>query len=409
MSCTALDAAAPPMRSTRCDRAPDGAHRVDRGGEAEQHALDDRAGEVLRGRVRAGDAVEQPVADGRFGVRSPSRKGRRVSPPAPGAAASARRSSPARSVPSIAAPAVSTRAALSVHTSGRKPPSASAKDCDAARGVRRGAVVTGEGRAAGAERHDDVAGGQAEPEGRPHVVAGAGRDGEPGRRVPDDLGRRSDPRGGEVGAGGQPQEVAAVLAGAGRPVARAGGVTPSVVQPRDRRAVARIRPVSQSCGRTQVAARAACRALRSRPSAACSRWSPRRGPARWRRPMPGPRARRRGRGRPAPSGCRSTAGRPHDLVALVEQDHPVLLPADRDGRHPVEEAVGGRLCQAAPQWRGSTSVPSGWRHGRCAPPRPSRHRRRRACTTASTCRRRRRADGQACGSFQTAGVPWCRG
>ena len=72
-----------------------------------------------------------PVASGRFGVRSPSKYGTSVTPPAPGGAASASASSPAWSTPSSRAIASVTFVAFSVHTSGRKRPVASANPATA--------------------------------------------------------------------------------------------------------------------------------------------------------------------------------------------------------------------------------------------------------------------------------------
>ena len=68
-----------------------------------------------------------PRASGRLGVRSPSRYGMKVNPPEPGTALSASLANSSKSTFSIAAVAVKIRAALSVHTSGRKFPVASAK------------------------------------------------------------------------------------------------------------------------------------------------------------------------------------------------------------------------------------------------------------------------------------------
>src|SRR2546430_4941772 len=63
-------------------------------------------------------------------------------PPAPGSAASAASDSPARSVPIRSAAADSTSPALTVHTSGRKRPVASAKPATEPEGSAAGTDVT---------------------------------------------------------------------------------------------------------------------------------------------------------------------------------------------------------------------------------------------------------------------------
>ena len=68
-----------------------------------------------------------PVACGRFGVRSPARYGIRSSPSAPGGTAAARPSASSRSRPTMAETESTTRVQLSMQTSGRKRPVASAK------------------------------------------------------------------------------------------------------------------------------------------------------------------------------------------------------------------------------------------------------------------------------------------
>src|SRR5262249_54802540 len=79
---------------------------------------------------------------GRSGVRSPSRYGSSVIPPAPGPAARASAESPSRSVPSNDAVADSTRPALIVHTSGRNRPVASANPATAPDGSLAGTSRT---------------------------------------------------------------------------------------------------------------------------------------------------------------------------------------------------------------------------------------------------------------------------
>ena len=305
-------------------------------------------------------------------------------------------------MPSIAAPAARTRAALSVQTSGRKPPSASANDCTLPVGSADARELRREGRAARAERDDDVAGLQPEAQGGAHVVAGAR--GHAPARMPcpaDDLGRRRDARHRQVGAGG--------AAGAGRGGTRGCRPTSSRCRRRHRRrwssasgAVApsaRIRPVSQSWGSTQVRARARL----SGSWSAIQRSLLTVVAATGTRPVGvGPglrrRARRPGRRRPAPSGCRSTAARRRTTSPCSSSSTmPCCWPPTATRGDAVEDAVAARLPPGRPtSGAGSTSVPSGCEApARCARPPRSRRRRRRPCTTGSRCRPRRRADGQA--------------
>ena len=58
-------------------------------------------------------------------MRSPSKYGTRVTPPAPGGASRAISANSSRSAPSQTATVSVTFVALSVHTNGRKPPAAS--------------------------------------------------------------------------------------------------------------------------------------------------------------------------------------------------------------------------------------------------------------------------------------------
>src|SRR5690606_31532206 len=124
---TASDAAPPPTRITRCAVAPWAS--IASSPSASAHSIPSTA---ARARC-AGVAVRRvrpctaPVASGRFGVRSPSRYGTSDNPSAPGGADRANRDSSSWSTPSRVAAASSTRAALSVHTSGRNRPVVSAK------------------------------------------------------------------------------------------------------------------------------------------------------------------------------------------------------------------------------------------------------------------------------------------
>ena len=71
------------------------------------------------------------MASGRLGVRSPSKYGRRVKPCAPGVEESARAPTSSCVLPRIVVAASKMRAALSVQTSGKKRPDASAKPATA--------------------------------------------------------------------------------------------------------------------------------------------------------------------------------------------------------------------------------------------------------------------------------------
>ena len=116
--------------------------------------------------------VSRPRASGRSGVRSPSRNGSSTSPPLSGVD-SASSSSRARSTPSRVAVAPSTRAALSVQTSGRNRPVASAKPATSPLASAVGVSRDRGDHPAGADRHGHVAGDRAEAERGGHVVAGA--------------------------------------------------------------------------------------------------------------------------------------------------------------------------------------------------------------------------------------------
>ena len=328
------------------------------------------------------------------------RRGRaaRVRPPAPGAPASARRSRPARSVPSIAAPAVRTRAALSVQTSGRKPPSASANDCTLpvgsadARELRAKAVplvpsetTTSPGwspRPSAAPMLSPVPAATASPDAVwPTTSAGAATRGT-ARSVPCR----------------EPEEVGAVLAGARRPVAGAGGVTavgrPGVGCGRAVGADPAGEPVvgeHAGAGPGQVVG-----LVVAHPAQLAHR-------GRSDRDEPGGVGPGLGAelGDQVVGGLRRAGVVPqqrgsHDLAVLVEQHHAVLLAADGDRGDAVEDAVAARLLARRPtSGAGRPRCRRGARRARCARPPRSRRRRRRPCRTGSRCRPRRRADGQA--------------
>src|SRR5674476_629491 len=85
--------------------------------------------------ARVLEAIVRPctlaVASGRFGVRSPSKYGTSTTPAEPGSASRASRARPSWSTPRSPAMEPRTRAALSVATSGRKSPLASANPATA--------------------------------------------------------------------------------------------------------------------------------------------------------------------------------------------------------------------------------------------------------------------------------------
>ena len=139
---TASDRAPPPISNTRAGARPCPTMRsAASASEASSASTAARATFSLLA-LRVVIPRSAPVAPGRSGVRSPSRYGSRVIPPAPGSAATASADSPSRSVPSIEAVALSTRPALIVHTSGRNRPVASANPATAPDGSAAGTSVT---------------------------------------------------------------------------------------------------------------------------------------------------------------------------------------------------------------------------------------------------------------------------
>src|SRR5450755_251636 len=142
MDRTAGDRAAPPMSTTRPGVIPQAARLSIP--SASEHSTASTAARAMFSGVRAAPVMpfSTPVASGRFGDRSPSKYGSRVRPPAPGGAASASLDSPAASVPSSRAVRVRTRAALTVATSGRNRPVASANPATAPVMSAAGTLVT---------------------------------------------------------------------------------------------------------------------------------------------------------------------------------------------------------------------------------------------------------------------------
>ena len=180
---TAGFCAAPPISRMRRAARP-GRARASRP-SASPHSIPSTAARARFSRVVEARVMPNrvAVASGRFGVRSPSKYGtaargrrRRARRRARGGRARRGRRRAARAIAS------STRAALSVATSGRKRAAASAKPATVPDGVGGGGVGDREDRAARADRDDDVAGVRAEPERGAGVVAGAGADGDAGRR-----------------------------------------------------------------------------------------------------------------------------------------------------------------------------------------------------------------------------------
>ena len=143
--------------------------------EPADDALDGGAGEVAPvTSVRRPANV--PVASGRFGVRSPSRYGSSVNPPAPAGAPSASSSNSAWSTPSSRAHGIGDLGGVQRAHQRQEPPGGVGEPGDGAGRVRRRAVAHRVDGAGGAERHGDVARSQPDAERSGHVVAGARRD-----------------------------------------------------------------------------------------------------------------------------------------------------------------------------------------------------------------------------------------
>ncbi len=258
---TASERLPPPTSSTRSMRTP--CWRRASSPSARPHSRPSTAARAKH----AGVALARrrpctaPVASGRLGVRSPSRYGTRTRPSAPGGAESARRESSSGPTPRTAAMASSTRAAFSVQTSGRNRPVASANPATMPDGSATGdshtaktvpevpmETTTSPGPAptpSAAAVLSPVPG----PSSAPDSVCPAGSDAPRTRGTP-----RHVPE-------GSLEQVEAVLAGEGRPVAGAarvpaiGGERVDGGRAADASAgrAAPRRQVSQSCGRQTAA------------------------------------------------------------------------------------------------------------------------------------------------------------
>ena len=146
----------------------------------------------------------------------------------------------------------------------------------------------------------------------------------------------------------------------GRPVARAGCVTAVGGGAAGRPAS---RQVSQSCGSSDrgSAGRPPGSARRSQRSLVTVNRAPGTIPTASAQACAPPSSSIRSPARPAPSGCRSTAGRGGCGTGLVEGDHAVLLAADGQRGDILEEPVGEASRRGLPtSASGGHSVPSGW-------------------------------------------------
>ena len=315
--------------------------------------------------------ASRPRASGRFGVRSPSRYGSSVSPPAPGSAGQRQLvqlgqvdAEQARRPRSAPGPRSACRPAAGAGRSRRRtrPPSRSASAA--------GTSLTPNAVPEVPSDTTTSPGAEAEPERGGHVVAGARRRAaHPPAVSPDRLGRPGDPR--QLAASrpnASAQQVRPVLPGGRRPVAGAGGVAAvggrrlSRTGPQPvREPVVRQQTPSRPARRCAGSARASQRsfvtvklATGTEPTASAQR----RGP-----PSSATRSAAARRGRVS---FHSSAGRTTSPV-VVQAHHAVLLAADADRGDAVEQPAGGRLRERVPTTAaGSTSVASG-----CAA-RPSR-------------------------------------
>ncbi len=291
-----------------------------------------------------------PVASGRSGVRSPSRYGSRLRPPAPGPAWSASRSRVSRSTPIIAAVALSTRAALSVQESGRWPPVASAKPAMAPVSSRIGSrfgvktvpLVPSETTTSPGVSASPSAAPMLSPvpaaTSMPPAVRPAAADGASTSGTLEDAAEGHLEQVGPVLVGGR-REVAGArrVAAVGAPALEAVAVLedpagqPVVGQhdPGDpRRVVGLVRGEPAQLGHGEAGDRHEVDLVDPRTDA--------------------PEL-----GGEVGSGLRAAGVVPqqrlaHDLVALVEGDHAVLLPADGDGRDTVESAAPAGQAEGLP-------------------------------------------------------------
>ena len=169
-------------------------------------------------------------------------------------------------------------------------------------------VALGEGGATGAQRDHRLAGGQAEAESAGHVVTGPRGDGDPVGGVADDLVRRGYPGQLELVADRPPDQVLAVRRSRWRRNSRCRR------RPHGRWSARSSRPpicqVSQSCGSTTDAVRAALSGSARLSQRILDTVIEPPAPSPPRRPRPGLRpARRSGPRRRRPTGCRSRAAR----------------------------------------------------------------------------------------------------
>ena len=314
------------------------------------------------------------------GVRSPSRYGSIVSPPAPGGAAQ-RELGELAEVRRRAAPRPrpARRAALRVQTSGRNRPVASANPATAPVGSAAGRRADREDGARRSDRDDHVAGASAEAERRRGVVAGAGPEHRPpapsrrrGESPPsrsaaefgvgqqaDRVRRAEHQRDGELAAGREPQQVGPVGTGRGRPVPGAAGVAAIGAQRAPGPQPPASCQVSQSCGRQTAAARA----IESGSCSASQRSLVTVKDATGTLPAASAQAIRPRSGSPSPSSAirssaaaaervsfHSSAGRT-TLAVGVQAHHAVLLPGHR---HRGDVAQPAGLRRARPPARAAT-------------------------------------------------------
>ena len=359
ISCTAPEAAAPPMSSTRSHRAPHGAHGIHCGGEVEQHALDHGPGEVLGRRVRAGQPVQRAGGRRQVGgalavevghqgqAAGPRLAGQRkaVQAGVVGAEHGGAGGEHPRCVERAdqrQEPALGIRERLRRCRWGRPTASSCARTpcrwCPARRrrrpGRGRGPARRPCCRRCPAPRQPGCRG--------PTTSAGAATRGTPGR--------------------------CRWRAGAGRGGSRGCRRTSSRCRRRRRRrsstrpAVApsaRIRPVSQSWGSTQVRARAACRARVRHPAQLAHGGGGDGHQAGGVGPGLGAQLGDEVVGRLGGAGVVPQQRRRTTSPCSSSSTMPCCWPPTATAETPSRRPPPLASCQAAHQWRGSTSVPSG--------------------------------------------------
>ena len=246
----------------------------------------------------------------------PRGRARATSPPAPAGADSASRTARRGRRRAAAAAASSTRAALSVHTSGRKRPVASAKPATMpGRRRRRARRLTADDHAGGADRDDHVARPGAQTRARRAAlspVPGAEQRAAPAVRPAASAGRRAPAAARGAAPERELEQVGAVLAGRRRPVAGAAGVAavgaPASSQVRCARRAARSasraagtpRPCARRCSGSCSASQRSLVTVNDATGTDADRLGPGAPPAA--AELVDQVARRR-----RPSGCRSTA------------------------------------------------------------------------------------------------------